>query len=218
MFDSELSGRLHDCGVVAVLMLERAEDAVPLARALYDGGVGAMELTLRTPAAVDALKAIVADVPEMLAGVGTILTPDQVATVHEAGAAFGVAPGCSPCVVAAAREVGLPFAPGVATPTEVEQAIRLGCRTLKLFPAERLGGLPYLKSMAAPFTHLGVRFVPLGGVNASNMADYLGDPLILAVGGSWVAPKDRIAAKDWAGIGETAARVSALVREIRRGG
>ena len=134
MFDEGIAKKIEKCGVVAVLTVERAEDAVPLARALLEGGVEAMELTLRTPAAVDALRAVVADVPQMLAGVGTVLTPQQVATVREAGAAFAVAPGTSPTVLQAAKEVGLPFAPGVATPSEIEQALELGCRVLKFFP------------------------------------------------------------------------------------
>ncbi len=215
MFPDELGGRIEDCGAIAVLTVPRAEDAVPLARALLEGGVGAMELTLRTTAAVEALRAIVREVPEMLAGVGTVLTPEQVAEVQRAGAAFGVAPGLNARVLEAAREVGLPFAPGVATPSEVEAAVEQGCRVLKFFPAEPIGGLPYLSSMAAPYAHLGLRFMPLGGINAQNMADYLRSPLILAVGGSWIARREEIAAGAWDEITATAAEAVARIEEVR---
>ena len=162
LFSATISQQLADTGVVAVLMIDDPADAVPVARALLAGGVNAMELTLRTPAALDALRAIRAGVPEMLAGIGTILTPEQVQDVAAAGAAFGVAPGVNRRVVMAATDLGLSFAPGVVTPSDVEAALELGCRLLKFFPAEPSGGLAYLKSLAAPFAHLGVRYVPLG--------------------------------------------------------
>jgi 2-dehydro-3-deoxyphosphogluconate aldolase/(4S)-4-hydroxy-2-oxoglutarate aldolase len=215
MFDEGIAKKIEECGVVAVLTVERAEDAVPLAHALLEGGVEAMELTLRTPAAVDALRAVVAEVPEVLAGVGTVLTPAQVAAVHEAGAAFAVAPGTNPTVLQAAKELGLSFAPGVATPSEIEQALELGCRILKFFPAEPIGGLAYLKSMAAPYAHLGMRFMPLGGVNAQNMADYMKSPLVLGVGGSWIATKETIKARDWATITVTARQATETARKVR---
>lgn len=215
MFDDRIAGRIERCGVVAVLTVERAADAVPLARALLEGGIEAMELTLRTAAALDALRAVVAEVPGMLAGAGTVLTPAQVAQVREAGAVFGVAPGTNPHVLEAAREAGLSFAPGVATPSEIEQALELGCRILKFFPAEPIGGLAYLKSMAAPYAHLGVRFMPLGGVNAENMSDYLKSPLVLGLGGSWIASKEAIAARDWAGITATAREATDIAKKLR---
>lgn len=200
LFDPQLADTIQKTGIVAVLIVDREDDAVPLARALLAGGVNVMELTLRTPAALGALKKIRAEIPEMIAGVGTILTLDQLAETVAAGAAFGVAPGVNPRILTAAREAGLPFAPGVCTPTDMELAIENGCQLLKFFPAEPMGGLAYLKAAAAPYLHLGVKFVPLGGINGKNMASYLADPLISAIGGSWLAPKDLIAAKDWAGI------------------
>jgi 2-dehydro-3-deoxyphosphogluconate aldolase/(4S)-4-hydroxy-2-oxoglutarate aldolase len=215
MFDDRIAGRIERCGVVAVLTVERAADAVPLARALLEGGIEAMELTLRTAAALDALRAVVAEVPGMLAGAGTVLTPAQVAQVREAGAVFGVAPGTNPRVLEAAKEAGLSFAPGVATPSEIEQAIELGCRVLKFFPAEPSGGLAYLKSMAAPYAHLGVRFMPLGGVNAENMSDFLKSPLVLGLGGSWIASKEAIAARDWAAITATAREATDIAKKVR---
>ena len=215
MFDEELAGKIEECGVVAVLTVDRAEDAAPLARALVEGGVTVMELTLRTPAAVDALEAIVAEVPEILAGVGTVLSPEQIREIHEVGAAFAVAPGANPRVVKAAQQVGLPFAPGVATASEVERAIDLGCRYLKFFPAEPMGGMAYLKSMAGPYSHLGLKFMPLGGVNAENMVTYLGSPLVFAVGGSFVARRSRIQEQDWSGITETARQAAETATAVR---
>jgi 2-dehydro-3-deoxyphosphogluconate aldolase/(4S)-4-hydroxy-2-oxoglutarate aldolase len=164
-----------------------------------------MELTLRTEAALDALASIRSAVPEMLAGVGTVLTPDQVRAVRDAGASFGVAPGLNRTVLDAARDADLPFAPGVATPSDIESALEYGCRVLKFFPAEPSGGLPYLKSMAAPYAHLGLRFIPLGGLNEDNLGEWLASPLVAAVGGSWIAPRELICTRDWTEIGGRAA-------------
>ena len=212
LFDQTLADKVSAAGVVAVLIVDDANDAVPLARALLSGGVDVMEVTLRTPAALDALRAIRRDVPEMVAGIGTILNVDQLQAAREAGAAFGVSPGCNPRLLAAAREAGFSFAPGIATPTDIEIAIEHGCRLLKFFPAEQLGGLPYLRAMAAPYAHLGLRYIPLGGLTAANAGSYLSDPLIAAIGGSWIAPREAIKARDWKTI-ETNARAA---RDIAR--
>jgi 2-dehydro-3-deoxyphosphogluconate aldolase / (4S)-4-hydroxy-2-oxoglutarate aldolase len=210
LFDSQLTDQVSAAGVVAVLVIDEVRDAVPLARALLEGGVGVMELTLRTPAALDALREIRRGVPEMVAGIGTILTCDQLYAAREAGAAFGVAPGCNPRLLAAAREEGFSFAPGIATPTDIEVALEHGCRLLKFFPAEQLGGLSYLRAMAAPYAHLGVRYIPLGGLTAANASSYLQDPLIAAIGGSWIAPREAIKANDWAKISAQAGAARAL--------
>ncbi len=214
-FESELARRVEASGVVAVLIIDRVEDAVPLAKALLAGGIRAMELTLRTPVALDALREVTREVPEMLAGVGTILTTAQVAEVVEAGAAFGVAPGVNPRVLAAAREAGLSFAPGIATPTDIEIAVENHCRILKFFPCEGMGGLPYLKSIAAPYAHLGLKYIPLGGLNAQNMTTYLSDPLIAALGGSWLAPKELVKAADWAALTKIAQDAADKVAALR---
>ena len=213
MTDPPVIDRIRRSGVIAVLTLDDAHLAVPLARALLAGGITAMELTLRTPAALEALRAVVAEVPELLAGAGTVLNPSQVHEVAAAGAAFGVAPGTNPRVVEAARKEGLFFMPGVATPSDIELAVEFGCRALKFFPAEPCGGLSYLKSMAAPYAHLGLHFVPLGGISTANVRGYLQDPLILAVGGSWLAPRERIAARDWPGITQIAREAVACVSQ-----
>ncbi len=175
-----------------------------------------MELTLRTPAAIEALRVIHRDVPEMLAGMGTVLTPQQVADVHAAGAAFGVAPGLNPRVIREAQRLELPFAPGIVTPSDTEAALELGCRELKFFPAEPSGGLAYLKSLAAPYVHLGLRFLPLGGLHAGNMAGYLADPLILAVGGSWLAPRELIGGQQWTEITQRAREARSIADQCRR--
>jgi len=214
-FSPELAARIEQAGIIAVLIVDHVEDAVPLAKALLDGGVDVMELTLRTDAALGALKEIRTHLPEMLAGVGTILTPEQAREVKSAGAGFGVSPGFNRRVADAAIEAGLPFAPGVATPSDIEAALECGCRFLKFFPCEPSGGLPFLKAMAAPYLHLGVKFVPLGGLNAKNMGTYLADPLISAVGGSWLAPKNAIRAGNWAEITRLAAEAKGIIRDTR---
>ena len=214
-FDPQVQAKVTACGVIAVLVIDEVRDAVPLARALLAGGITAMELTLRIAAALDALKAIRQEVPEMLAGIGTILTPAQVEAVVRAGAAFGVAPGCNRRVVEAAQAHGLSFAPGICTPSDIEAALELGCRLLKFFPAETCGGLKHLESMAAPYLHLGLRYVPLGGLTARNMVDYLATPLVPAVGGSWLAKRDAIKAGDWAGITANAREARNAIDQLR---
>lgn len=214
MTDS-LSRHLRQTGVIAVLMIDRADDAVPLARALLAGGVDSIELTLRTEAALECLRRIRSEVPEMTIGVGTILTPQQVQEAKAAGASFGVAPGMNPRVVSEAQRIGLPFAPGVCTPTDIELALEAGCRVLKFFPSEPCGGLPYLRTIAAPFMHLGVQFIPLGGVGPSNAAQYLSEPSVLALGGSWLAPKSLIAQGDWTAITRLAQEANGIVRQVR---
>ena len=215
--DLNLQACLKGTGVLAVLVIDDAADAVPLACALVAGGIDCIELTLRTDAAMEALRRIRAEVPGMLVGAGTVLTPEQVNEVKEAGAAFGVAPGMNPRVVAEARRIGFPFAPGVCTPTDIELAIEQGCRWLKLFPVEASGGLAYLRSIAAPFLHLGIQFIPLGGVSMANAEAYLREPSVLALGGSWIAPRELIQRKDWTGITANASNVSAMVERFRGG-
>jgi 2-dehydro-3-deoxyphosphogluconate aldolase/(4S)-4-hydroxy-2-oxoglutarate aldolase len=214
-FPQEMLDRIEQSGVIAVLVIDKASHIVPLAKALLACGIDAMELTLRTPAAIDALKLVREQVPDMLAGIGTILQPDQVDEVVEAGAAFGVAPGLNPKVVQRAQDLGLPFAPGVVTPSDIELAIELGCRELKFFPAEPSGGLKYLRSMYAPYAHLGLRFIPLGGLNAGNMASYLYDDAVPAIGGSWIAPRKLIQAENWSAVIDNATEVRRITKELR---
>lgn len=215
-FPQEMLARMQQSGVIAVIVVDQAEHVVPLGRALIACGIDVMELTLRTPAAIDALRLMRREVPEMLAGVGTVLNVDQLDAIVDAGADFAVAPGLNPKVVTRARERGLPFAPGVVTPSEVELAIELGCRELKFFPAEPSGGIKYLRSMVAPYEHLGLRFIPLGGVSAENMASYLYDDAVLAVGGSWIAPRKLIQTANWSAVIDYATEARRIVREMVR--
>jgi len=216
MFPEELMQAVGSRGIIAVLVVDDADSALGLAKALMDGGVDSMELTLRTPAALEALSRIRSNMPEMLAGVGTILTVEQVRQVKQAGAAFGVAPGCNPKILTAAKELDLPFAPGIATPTEIEQAMEFGCKALKFFPAEPSGGIKYLKSMAAPYNHLGLKYMPLGGVNSGNLASYASESIILGVGGSWLAPRDAINGGDWKRITQNAQEARAIIDGARK--
>lgn len=216
IFNPDLANRIENTAIIAVLIIDRVEDAVPVARALLQGGVDVMELTLRTPAALDALKVIKSEVPEMLAGVGTILTVGQVRQVVAAGGAFGVSPGFNPHILAVAAEAGLPFAPGILTPSDIELAVEQGCRLLKFFPAEPSGGLAYLKAVTAPYAHLGLKFIPLGGINAQNMSCYLADPNIAALGGSWLAPRELIRAGEFEKIAACAAQAVEIIKSSRR--
>jgi 2-dehydro-3-deoxyphosphogluconate aldolase/(4S)-4-hydroxy-2-oxoglutarate aldolase len=193
----EIGGKLQARGLVATLVVDKADSAIPLADALLAGGMDVLELTLRTPAAIDALAEIHAQRPEILIGAGTVLTPSQVRDVVSAGADFAVSPGLNPNVVAEAQKQEIPFAPGICTPSDIEAAVELGCRVLKFFPAEPSGGMKYLQSAAAPYSHFGIRYIPLGGLNEQNMADYLRSELILAVGGSWIAPREWIHEGKW---------------------
>jgi 2-dehydro-3-deoxyphosphogluconate aldolase/(4S)-4-hydroxy-2-oxoglutarate aldolase len=203
-FPSDLLDRIAACPIMAVLLLEEPDDAPALGEALIKGGIRGIELTLRSSRALEGLEKMVSTCPDLVVGAGTVLSPGQVAAVKAAGAAFAVSPGFNPRVVGAAREAGLPFAPGICTPSDIEGALEFDCTALKFFPAETSGGLKHLKNMAAPYLHRGVRFIPLGGLNESNMLDYLADPLIAAIGGSWLAPKPLLAARDWAAIEKNA--------------
>jgi len=215
MFPESIGEKVYRCGVIAVLVIDKVEHAVPLAKTLLGNGIGAMELTLRTPAAMGALEAVRKEVPDMLAGIGTLLTPEQVKDVANAGAQFGVSPGFNRRVVRAAKEAGLPFAPGIATPTDLEAAIEEGCTTVKYFPAETMGGIPHLKSMGAPYAHLGIKYIPLGGVNLDNLSTYLSEFIIPAVGGSWIAPRGLIQNEEWGVIAANAAEVRQAIDKIR---
>lgn len=206
-FPKEILDRLEKSSIVAGFSVEKVEHAVPLANALLKGGIDVIELTLRTPEALEALKEICANVPDMLVGVGTILTPELAKQVKDAGADFGVSPGMNPRVIKAAQEVGLPFAPGIASPSELEAAIELGCRFVKFFPAEAAGGISYLRSMGTPYKHLGIQYFPLGGLNADNMLDYLKEPNVPTIGGSWIVKQDLVNSGDWEGITARAAEV-----------
>ena len=199
-----LTDRLKKARIVAVLAVNDPAGAVDLAKALCDGGVTALEMTLRTQRAFECVSAIAGAGLPLTLGVGTILTPEQAREAKSRGADFGVSPGCIVRVIDAAAEAGLPFAPGIMTPSEIEQALEHGCKLMKFFPAESSGGMKHLQSMAAPYKHLGISFIPLGGLKLSNMKSYTDSPLVTAIGGSWIAPTSLIDAKDWAQIRKNA--------------
>ena len=181
--------------VIPVLTIDRVEDAVPLARALGAGGLRVLEVTLRTDAAIDAVRAIHAAVPEALVGVGTITRPDQIELAREAGAAFGVSPGSTPLLLAAARAQSLPFLPGIMTASELMVALEAGFTSLKLFPARAAGGVDFLKSLAGPFPQ--AKFCPTGGIDAATAPEYLALPNVACVGGTWLATTTLVAQHNW---------------------
>ncbi|EKX60233.1 bifunctional 4-hydroxy-2-oxoglutarate aldolase/2-dehydro-3-deoxy-phosphogluconate aldolase [Streptomyces ipomoeae] len=190
--------------VVPVVVIEDAADAVPLARALVAGGLPAVEVTLRTSAALDAVRAITAEVPTAVVGVGTVISPEHVTESSAAGARFLVSPGWTDVLLEAMRASGVPFLPGVSTVSEVVALLERGVREMKFFPAEAAGGTAYLKSIAGPLPQ--ARFCPTGGIGPAGAPEYLALPNVGCVGGTWMLPADAVAARDWG-------RVEALARE-----
>lgn len=195
--------------VVPVLVIDELAHARPLAEALVAGGLPALEVTLRTPCALEAIRAM-AEVPGGVVGAGTLLTPDDVKAAKAAGATFGVSPGATDRLIAACEDEGLPLLPGAATASEIMALLEKGYTVQKFFPAEQAGGAAYLKSIGSPLPQ--VKFCPTGGISLKIAPDYLSLKNILCVGGSWVAPKDAMAKGDWAGITALARQAAALVR------
>lgn len=195
--------------VMPVLVIESVDHAVPLARALVAGGIRTLEVTLRTPAALDAIRAMRAAVPDAIVGAGTINSVEDLAAAQAAGVQFGVSPGATPALLAAARASGLPFLPGVMTPSDVLSAIAHGFDAMKFFPAEAAGGMPMLKSLAGPFAN--IRFCPTGGIDLAKAREYLKLPNVACVGGSWLAPAAAMKSGDWSAI-EALAREAAQLR------
>lgn len=206
---------LGKAGIIPVIVIEDEAKAVPLARALVAGGLPVLEVTFRTSAAPAAIAAIKKEVPGAVLGAGTLLTPEMVRAAKEAGAEFGVAPGFDPTVMQAAKEVGLPMCPGIATASELSQALSAGCKMVKFFPAEAAGGVNMIKNFLGAFRFTGVKFMPTGGVKPSNVADYLSVPEIVCCGGTWLVPKDALAANDFATIEALAKEAAELVKKCR---
>jgi 2-dehydro-3-deoxyphosphogluconate aldolase/(4S)-4-hydroxy-2-oxoglutarate aldolase len=188
---------LESARIIPVIAIESAKDAVPLADALIAGGLPIAEITFRTAAALDVIKTLAAERPKLLVGAGTVLNVETLEKAKAAGAVFGVAPGLNEKVVKRAAELKMLFVPGVATPTEIESAMQLGCKILKFFPAGAFGGLKALSAVGGPYLHTGVRFVPTGGINADNLKEYLDTRCVFAVGGTWLATKEDIKKGDW---------------------
>ena len=194
--------------VMPVVVVEDVAHAVPLARALVAGGLPAIELTLRTPVALDAIAAIAAEVPEILVGAGTIVTPGQAKQAADAGARFLVSPGATPTLLGAMADTGLPFLPGTSTVSEVLAVLEAGFTEMKFFPAEASGGAPWLKAVAAPVPD--ARFCPTGGITAASAPSYLALPNVGCVGGSWLTPADAVRRGDWAAVEALARQAAAL--------
>lgn len=205
--------QIRSLGVVPVVVLNDPEDALPLAKALVEGGLPCAEVTFRTEAAAESIRRMRAGYPDMLVGAGTVLTVDQVERAIGAGAKFIVSPGFDPEIVDLCLEKKIPVFPGCVTPTEVAQAVKRGLGTVKFFPAKQFGGVEAIKALAAPYTM--VKFMPTGGINAENLRDYLSFDRIIACGGSWMVKADLIRAGEFDKIRELTKEAAALVKEIR---
>ena len=191
--------------LVCVAVIDQAGDAVPLAQALLAGGMKVIEVTFRTAGAAESIRRIRKEVPQIIVGAGTLLTADTLQQAVDAGAQFGVSPGLTESVSAAAQAAGLPLFPGVVTPSEIMRALDLGWEHLKFFPAETFGGVNALKALAGPFGHTGVKFIPTGGITAATLPNYLAVPQVAAVGGSWMAERKLVADQNWTKIAALAA-------------
>lgn len=212
---SRLTAMLQRSPVVPVVVIEDATRAVHVARALVAGGLPMVEITLRTPAAFEAIGTVAAAVPEATVGAGTVLNGAQARTAVSAGASFIVSPGLHDGVVSAAGGLAVPVMSGVTTPSEIQRAWNLGLRVLKYFPAAQAGGVPMLKALAATFGD--VRFVPTGGISPKNLRDYLAVPAVMACGGSWLTPRAAIAEGDYEAIRRLAVEAKAIANESRSG-
>ncbi len=212
----DIESTLEKAGIIPVIVIDDVASAVPLAQALVRGGLPVIEITFRTSAAAGAIEAITREVPEAVVGAGTLLAPEQIAAARKAGATFGVAPGFDPVAVNAARELAFPFVPGIASASELSQALTAGCKVVKFFPAEAAGGASYIKNLLGAFRFTGVKFMPTGGVNLSNIRSYLEVGEIICVGGTWIAPKNDIKEANWQKIEQLASEASRLLSEIRK--
>jgi 2-dehydro-3-deoxyphosphogluconate aldolase/(4S)-4-hydroxy-2-oxoglutarate aldolase len=206
----KLAALFKHATIIPVLTIERLEDAVPLAKALVAGGVHVLEVTLRTPVAIESAKAIMANVPEAVVGIGTILNADDLARAEAIGAVFGISPGATPDLLKAAAASALPFAPGIATASELMQALAHGFNLAKFFPAEQSGGIKALRALAGPFPD--ARFCPTGGIGEANAVAWLAEPNVFAVGGSWPCPAADIRSGNWAGITAMCNRTMKLLK------
>ena len=206
----ELAALFRPARIIPVLTIERIEDAVPLAKALVAGGVHVLEVTLRTPVAIESAKAIMAHVPAAVVGIGTILNADDLARAEGIGARFGISPGATPDLLKAAAASGLPFPPGIATASELMLGLSHGFNLVKFFPAEQSGGIKALRALAGPFPD--VRFCPTGGIGEANAISWLGEPNVIAVGGSWLCPAADVRSGNWAGITAICNRTMKLLK------
>lgn len=206
--------KMHEVGIVPVVVIENVEDATPLAKALLDGGVCFMEITLRTECALEAIAKVAAEVPDMIVGAGTVLNKEQAQKAVDAGAKFIVSPGFSEDIVKWCLDNGISCCPGCVTPSEIMKALELGLKMVKFFPANVYGGIKALKALAAPFG--GVKFLPTGGINADNMNEYVSADFVAAVGGSWICTKADIKAHEFAKITELSKQATDAIKSARK--
>jgi 2-dehydro-3-deoxyphosphogluconate aldolase/(4S)-4-hydroxy-2-oxoglutarate aldolase len=212
---SDFYERINAIGIVPVVAMERVEHALPLADALLAGGIPLVEITFRTSVAEEVIRVLSRQRPNLLVGAGTVITPENAKAACNAGARFAVAPGLNPALVQLTGALALPFVPGVATASEVERALALGCHVLKFFPAELLGGVEMLNALRGPYGHTGVRFIPTGGVKPANLAAYIGCKAVAAVGGTWLAKAEDLAEGKWDAIQERCQVAVEIVRTVR---
>jgi len=215
MVEKSILNRVADLGVVPVIAIEKVEAAIPLADALLQGGLPMVEITFRTAAAAEVIRKISQERPQLVVGAGTVLTAANLDAAKASGAAFAVAPGLNPQIVKHAQELGMPFVPGVATPTDIEQGLALGCELLKFFPAEALGGVTMIEALSAPYKHTGIRFIPTGGVNSGNLESYLKLDTVAAVGGTWIAKKEDLSTGKWDDIRNRCKAALEIVAKVR---
>ena len=201
---NDLLQYLENIKVVVAPKITSLKSVPYLMEALQEGGVRCVEITLRTPIALDVMTLVIKKFPEIKVMAGTIIEYDQVAQVQDLGAMIGVAPGVQPKILERALELNFPFAPGIATPSEIAIGLEFGCQLFKFFPADLIGGIPYLKRIYASYAHKGIQFIPLGGINATNLDDYLAEESVLCVGGTWIADKSLIDAGNWTQITKNA--------------
>lgn len=191
--------------VVPVIVLDNADDALPLSEALLEGGISIIEITFRTAAAAESISRIAQYLPEMKVGAGTVVTPENAQRAYDSGSQFALAPGCDPDTISFFQQKEIPFIPGVMTPSDLQAAYKCGCTHMKFFPAEAAGGIPMLKNLSAPYQNLGIKFCPTGGINLNNMTNYLSLDQVFAIGGSWIAARQQIEVKNWKAITQQAA-------------
>ncbi|MEM9424143.1 MAG: bifunctional 4-hydroxy-2-oxoglutarate aldolase/2-dehydro-3-deoxy-phosphogluconate aldolase [Spirochaetota bacterium] len=218
MTQEQVIQKIEKAKLISVLAIERAEDTPYIADALARGGAEVVELLLRTEAAFAALEILLRDYQEQFTiSAGTVLSLEQLKKVADLGTPYAVAPGFQAEIVAKAQELGLVFFPGILTPSDIEGTLKFGLKLLKFFPSGAIGGLQYLQTMHAPYAHLGIKYIPLGGVKPDNLAEYIRSPLVAGVGGSWLAPKDIIAAKNWARITQNAQEAKQIIQNALAG-
>ena len=212
---TDVLARVAAHGVVPVVEIDSVEHAVPLAEALLEAGLGVIEVTFRTPAAAEVIATLSRSYPDLLVGAGTVVRAEDLDRALAADAKFALAPGLAPPVVEHAATIGLPYVPGVMTPSDIEMGLGLGLALFKFFPALPAGGLPFLRAIAAPFALHGLAFIPTGGISQANLPEWLAETAVAAVGGTWIAPRKAIAGGEWDAIRSNARAAAATVRQVR---